>query len=43
VVFNYVYVIAQDNRGAAPVRSVAWMTGIGIIVTLFVKAGNAAK
>ncbi|KAB5558533.1 hypothetical protein GE09DRAFT_116575 [Coniochaeta sp. 2T2.1] len=42
VAYNYIYVIAQDNSRWAPLRTVVWTTGLGIIFTLFVKAGNAA-
>ncbi|OIW33532.1 hypothetical protein CONLIGDRAFT_181326 [Coniochaeta ligniaria NRRL 30616] len=42
IVYNYIYVIAQDNSRVAPLRSLTWVSGIGIIMTLFVKAGNAA-
>lgn len=42
VVYNVVYVFLQDNRKFAPVRSVVWNVGLGIIVTLWIKAGNVA-
>lgn len=43
LVYNYVYVIAQDNARMAYVRSLTWAVGFGIILTLFVKAGNAVS
>ncbi|KAJ9152174.1 hypothetical protein NKR19_g4642 [Coniochaeta hoffmannii] len=42
IAYNYIYVIAQDNRRVAPLRTLAWSAGVGIILTLFIKAGNAA-
>ncbi|OIW33533.1 hypothetical protein CONLIGDRAFT_711423 [Coniochaeta ligniaria NRRL 30616] len=42
-VYNYLYVIAQDDAGRASYRSVAWCVGIGIVFTLFIKAGNAGN
>lgn len=42
IVYNYIYVIAQDNSRVAPFRTLFWASGVGIIMTLFVKAGNAA-
>lgn len=41
VVYNYIYVFAQDNRNIAPARSLVWMTGVGLAITLYIKA--AAK
>ncbi|KAL0473094.1 hypothetical protein QR685DRAFT_515792 [Neurospora intermedia] len=41
LVYNLVYVFLQDNRKFAPVRSLAWMAGLGAIFSLFIKAGNA--
>ncbi|KAH8909908.1 hypothetical protein BR93DRAFT_935600 [Coniochaeta sp. PMI_546] len=40
-VYNYIYVIAQDDARMSRYRSMAWFVGIGIIFTLLVKAGNA--
>lgn len=40
--YNVVYVFLQDNRRFAPVRSLVWNVGLGIIVALWVKAGNRA-
>ncbi|KAK5664300.1 hypothetical protein OQA88_518 [Cercophora sp. LCS_1] len=40
-VYDYVYVVLQDNRHMAPVRSLVWMVGLGIIFTLFISSGNA--
>ncbi|CAN8102601.1 unnamed protein product [Discula destructiva] len=42
VLYNYVYVILQDNRKWAPVRSLLWTAGLGVIFTLWIKAGNLA-
>lgn len=42
VVYNVVYVFLQDNRRFAPVRSAVWNVGLGVIVTLWIMAGNAA-
>ncbi|KAJ4424995.1 hypothetical protein N0V82_000277 [Gnomoniopsis sp. IMI 355080] len=42
LVYNVVYVFLQDNRKFAPVRSLVWNVGLGVIVTLWIKAGNAA-
>ncbi|KUI62646.1 hypothetical protein VP1G_09761 [Cytospora mali] len=42
LVYNAIYVFLQDNRKWAPVRSVVWDVGVGIIATLWVKAGNRA-
>jgi uncharacterized MAPEG superfamily protein len=40
-VYNYVYVVMQDNAKVAPVRSFVWVSGIGIIMSMFVMAGQA--
>nr|KAK3302251.1 hypothetical protein B0T15DRAFT_298216 [Chaetomium strumarium] len=40
-VYNYVYVVLQDNARMAPVRSLVWVSGIGIIMSMFVMAGQA--
>ncbi|KAI1432350.1 hypothetical protein GGR50DRAFT_697156 [Xylaria sp. CBS 124048] len=40
VVYNIVYVHLQENRKFAPLRSLSWMFGIGVCITLFVKAGS---
>ncbi|KAL2181539.1 uncharacterized protein P884DRAFT_326227 [Thermothelomyces heterothallicus CBS 202.75] len=37
--YNYVYVVLQDNARMAGLRSLAWLVGIVIIMTLFVSAG----
>ncbi|KAJ9136750.1 hypothetical protein NKR23_g9632 [Pleurostoma richardsiae] len=42
VVYNFVYVILQDNRKFAPLRSLMWITSVGIMFALWIKAGNAA-
>ena len=41
LVYNLVYIVLQDNRKFAPVRSLVWMAGVGSIFSLFIKAGNA--
>ncbi|GAB1320405.1 hypothetical protein MFIFM68171_10615 [Madurella fahalii] len=41
--YNLVYVALQDNARVAPLRSVAWMSGIAIITSLFVLAARAAN
>jgi len=40
VLYNYVYVIAQDNRNLAPIRSLCWLTGIALTFTLYIKAAG---
>jgi len=40
VLYNLIY-INNESTGAANVRSVVFVGGIGMIMTLFVKAGNA--
>ena len=40
--YNTMYVWVQENKKLAPLRSVCWNTSIGIIVALWVKAGNKA-
>lgn len=42
VAYNIIYVFLQDNRKFAPVRSLTWTASVGIIFTLWIKAGNAA-
>ncbi|KAL1862460.1 hypothetical protein Daus18300_008557 [Diaporthe australafricana] len=37
-----VYVWLQENRKLAPLRSLCWNASIGIIATLWIKAGNKA-
>jgi len=39
VVYNVVYVWLQDSRAFAPVRSLAWITGVCLTVAMYVKAG----
>jgi len=41
-VYNYIYIFLQDNSRWGPVRSAVWGVGVSIIMTLFIKAGNAA-
>jgi uncharacterized MAPEG superfamily protein len=40
VVYNWVYVFAQDNSRVAPLRSLVWLVGVGLLTGLWVKAGN---
>lgn len=40
--YNVVYIVLQDNRKFAPVRSLVWNVGLVVIFTLWIKAGNAA-
>lgn len=40
-VYNYTYVVLQDNSRWAGLRSVAWAVGIVAIMGLWVGAGNA--
>lgn len=42
VVYNIVYIFLQDNRKAAPLRTIVYNVGVGAIITLWVKAGNRA-
>ncbi|KAL2136136.1 hypothetical protein VTI74DRAFT_5359 [Chaetomium olivicolor] len=41
VVYNYVYVVLQDNDRLAALRPLVWLTGIAVIMMLFVAAGKA--
>ncbi|KAK4106386.1 hypothetical protein N658DRAFT_17281 [Parathielavia hyrcaniae] len=41
--YSYIYVFLQDNSKFAPVRSLVWMAGAGLIMTLFVAAGGASN
>ncbi|KAL2201177.1 hypothetical protein P885DRAFT_73526 [Corynascus similis CBS 632.67] len=41
IVYNYVYVVLQDNARMAGLRPLVWMAGLGIIMSLFVNAGMA--
>ncbi|KAK4456047.1 hypothetical protein QBC34DRAFT_388738 [Podospora aff. communis PSN243] len=43
VVYNWVYVFAQDNSRVAPLRSLVWFVGVGLLGGLWVKAGNAVN
>ncbi|KAI1823067.1 hypothetical protein F4861DRAFT_351370 [Xylaria intraflava] len=38
--YNFIYIVLQENRKFAPLRSLVWIYGIGVCMTLFVKAGN---
>jgi uncharacterized MAPEG superfamily protein len=38
--YTVVYVQLQENRVAAPVRSVCWVAGLALSTTLFICAGN---
>lgn len=40
--YNTVYIRLQENKKLAPLRSVCWNISIGIIATLWIKAGNKA-
>ncbi|KXX75543.1 hypothetical protein MMYC01_207629 [Madurella mycetomatis] len=42
-VYNLVYVVLQDNARVAPLRSLAWMSGIAIITALYVSAARAVN
>jgi uncharacterized MAPEG superfamily protein len=41
-VYNYVYVVLQDNARMAAVRPLVWGVGIAVIWGLFIGAGKAA-
>ncbi|EOO04416.1 putative membrane protein [Phaeoacremonium minimum UCRPA7] len=40
IVYNFIYIILQANRNFAPLRTLTWMTSIGVISSLYIKAGN---
>ncbi|KAK3322177.1 hypothetical protein B0H66DRAFT_601645 [Apodospora peruviana] len=40
VLYNYVYVILQDNKKFAGLRSLIWIVGVSIIFALYISAGN---
>jgi uncharacterized MAPEG superfamily protein len=40
VAYNVAYLWLQADRRLAPVRSLVWTTSIGLIVALWIKAGN---
>ncbi|CAG7555429.1 unnamed protein product [Fusarium equiseti] len=40
IAYNIAYLWLQADRRLAPVRSLVWTVSIGLIVTLWVKAGN---
>src|SRR5712671_5430955 len=42
VLYNYVY-ITHTSQAMANVRSLTYLSGIGMIMTLFVKSGNAIR
>ncbi|KPM40642.1 hypothetical protein AK830_g5902 [Neonectria ditissima] len=42
VAYNVTYIWLQKNRRLARLRSVLWVSGIGLVVTLWIKAGNRA-
>lgn len=42
IIYNITYIWLQRNRKLAGVRSVSWVTGISLAVTLWIKAGNRA-
>jgi len=39
LMYNLAYVRLQDNRAFAPIRSLSWLVGVLLTVTLYVKAG----
>ena len=41
VLYNYVYVVLQDNSRLAVLRPLVWGVGITVIMMLFVAAGKA--
>ncbi|KAK0736871.1 hypothetical protein B0T21DRAFT_410361 [Apiosordaria backusii] len=41
--YNFVYVVAQDNKKLAGVRPLVWAVGVFIIMNLFVGAGGGGK
>ncbi|KAK4123529.1 hypothetical protein N657DRAFT_412900 [Parathielavia appendiculata] len=43
VVYSYIYVVLQDNSRFAGLRSLVWMAGAGLIMALFVAAGQASN
>ncbi|KAK3951692.1 hypothetical protein QBC32DRAFT_343338 [Pseudoneurospora amorphoporcata] len=43
LVYNFVYIVLQDNRKFAPVRGLVWLAGLGTIFSFFIKAGNALR
>ena len=43
IVFNYIYVVLQDNARLAPLRSLTWMVSVGCITSLYVAAGIAVN
>jgi len=42
VLYNFIY-ITNTSEAVANVRSVVFISGVGLICTLFVKAGNVLK
>jgi uncharacterized MAPEG superfamily protein len=40
--YNTVYVWLQENKKLAPLRTVCWNISVGIIMALWIKAGNKA-
>ena len=38
--YNFIYIILQANRNFAPLRTLVWMSSIGVISSLYIKAGN---
>ncbi|KAK7432718.1 hypothetical protein QQZ08_000578 [Neonectria magnoliae] len=42
VAYNVTYIWLQKNRRLSRLRSVCWISGIALVVTLWIKAGNRA-
>jgi uncharacterized MAPEG superfamily protein len=40
VAYNFAYVVLQENSRLAPLRTIAWGTGIAMIAQLFLKASS---
>lgn len=40
--YAFVYVVLQEDRRLAPLRSAVWSVGMGCVVSLWVMAGNRA-
>lgn len=40
--YNFVYVVLQDNRRLATLRSLVWGVGMAMVGAIWVKAGNRA-
>ncbi|KAF7545485.1 hypothetical protein G7Z17_g9127 [Cylindrodendrum hubeiense] len=42
IFYNFTYIWLQKNRNLARLRSLSWVAGIALVVTLWIKAGNKA-